>query len=109
RVMESGFKYDRETSKVYDKLVEMAKFEGYYDDAKGEFEALERKLQHNLERELDSNREMIRQMLEQEIVTAYYYQKGRIAYMVDTDSQVKRAKELLMDEEAYIGELRVKN
>ncbi|MBR1839689.1 MAG: PDZ domain-containing protein [Prevotella sp.] len=109
RVIESGFKYDRETSKEYKKLVEFAKFEGYYDDAKAEFEALEKKLQHNLERELEGSREMIRQMLEQEIVTAYYYQKGRIAYMVDTDSQVKRAKELLMDEEAYIGELRVKN
>ena len=95
RVMESGFKYDRETSKVYDKLVEMAKFEGYYDDAKGEFEALERKLQHNLERELDNNREMITHMLEQEIITAYYYQRGKIAQMLKADTQVKRAVETL--------------
>ena len=95
RVMESGFKYDRETSKVYDKLVEIAKFEGYYDDAKGEFEALERKLQHNLERELDNNREMITHMLEQEIITAYYYQRGKIACMLREDTQVKRAVEEL--------------
>ena len=106
RVIESGFKYDRETSREYKKLVEFAKFEGYYDDAKPEFEALEKKLQHNLERELDNNREMITQMLEQEIITAYYHQKGRIAYMVNTDSQVKRAKELLMNSEEYEKVLR---
>ena len=95
RVVESGFKYDRETSKVYKRLVEMAKFEGYYDDAKGEFDALEKKLQHNLERELDNNREMITHMLEQEIVTAYYYQRGKIAHMLKADTQVKRAVETL--------------
>ena len=102
RVMESGFKYDRETSKVYDKLVEIAKFEGYYDEAKGEFDALEKKLQHNLERELDNNREMITHMLEQEIITAYYYQRGKIACMLREDTQVKRAVE-------EIGKLIIEN
>lgn len=101
RVIKSGFKYDRETSKEYKKLVEFAKFEGYYDDAKAEFDALEKKLEHNLERELDKNRDIICQLLEQEIVTAYYHQKGRIANMLRTDTQVRKAKELLLDKKRY--------
>ncbi|MBO6234859.1 MAG: S41 family peptidase [Prevotella sp.] len=101
RVIKSGFKYDRETSKEYKKLVEFAKFEGYYDDAKAEFDALEKKLEHNLERELDKNRDIICQLLEQEIVTAYYHQKGRIANMLRTDTQVLKAKELLLDKKRY--------
>lgn len=101
RVMESGFKYDRETSKEYKNLVEMAKFEGYYDDAKAEFEALEKKLQHNLGRELDNNRKAISELLEREIVTAYYYQKGGIAAMLGSDTQVLRAKELLLNKDEY--------
>ncbi|MBR4651048.1 MAG: S41 family peptidase [Prevotella sp.] len=95
RVLKSGFKYDRETSKEYKKLVEFAKFEGYYDDAKAEFEALEKKLQHNLERELDNNREVISQMLEQDIVAHYYYQRGAIANMIQRDKVVCEAIALL--------------
>jgi carboxyl-terminal processing protease len=101
RVIKSGFKYDRETSKEYKKLVEFAKFEGYYDDAKAEFDALEKKLEHNLEKELDKNRDIICQLLEQEIVTAYYHQNGRIANMLRTDTQVRKAKELLLDKKRY--------
>ena len=101
RVIESGFKYDRETSKEYKRLVELAKFEGYYDDAKAEFDALEKKLQHNLEREIDNNRKSICRLLEQNIVAAYYYQKGSVACTLDDDSQVQSAKALLMDKDEY--------
>lgn len=106
RVIKSGFKYDRETSKVYKELVEVAKFEGYYDDAKAEFDALKDKLQHNLERELDNNRKPIQQIIENEIIAAYHYQRGAIAASLRHDSQVKAAKELLLDSERYHSILR---
>lgn len=101
KVLSSGFKYDRETSKQYDRLVEMAKFEGYYDDSKAEFEALKAKLQHNLGRELDNNREMICRMVENDIIRAYYYQKGGISSTLSSDTQVQAAKKLLLNEEEY--------
>ncbi len=101
RIIASGFKYDRETSKTYDELVEIAKFEGYYDDAKTEFEALKNKLQHNLARELDNNRSIISHLVEQEIVTAYYFQKGSIACTLSHDQQVQKALKLLLDKETY--------
>jgi carboxyl-terminal processing protease len=101
RVIESGFKYDRETSKVYDELVEMAKFEGYYDDAKDEFEALKTKLSHNLSRELDNNRTVISHLIEQSIITTYYYQKGSIACTLSYDTQVQEAVKLINDRERY--------
>lgn len=101
RVIDAGFKYDRETNKLYDELVQMAKFEGYYDDAKTEFDALKAKLKHNLTRELDNNRAIISHMLEQSIVSAYYYQKGGIMCTFDYDPQLQRAIRLLTDNEAY--------
>lgn len=105
-VIESGFKYDRETSSVYDELVKVAKFEGYYNDAKEEFEALKAKLQHNLERELDNNREVISHLIEDDIVRHYYFQKGGIAQSLRYDNQVKEALKLLSDEERYYGILK---
>ena len=101
RVLQSGFKYDRETSKVYDELVEVARFEGYYNDAKEEFEALKKKLSHNLSRELDNNRAVISHLLEQSIITTYYYQRGSIACTLGYDTQVQEAVKLLNDKEQY--------
>ena len=101
RVLKSGFKYDRETSKEYDTLVKWAKFEGYFDDAKPEFEALKAKLEHNLAKELDNNQKIIRELLEQQIITAYYYQKGAIECTLNKDSEVKEAVKLLNDPKRY--------
>ena len=100
-MLQSGFKYDRETSKVYDELVEVARFEGYYNDAKEEFEALKKKLSHNLSRELDNNRAVISHLLEQSIITTYYYQRGSIACTLGYDTQVQEAIKLLNDKEKY--------
>ena len=44
RVVESGFNYDPVTEKTLGELEKLAKFEGYYDDAKDEFDALRKKL-----------------------------------------------------------------
>lgn len=100
-VVSSGFKYDRETSAIYDELVKAAQFEGYYNDAKAEFEALKSKLSHNLERELENNSYIIRQILENTIVSAYWYQSGRIAHQNVYDKQVIEAKRLVMSGEEY--------
>lgn len=100
-VIASGFKYDRETTEVLDELVKVAKFEGYYDDAVAEFDALKAKLSHNLERELDNNADVIRHIIEGEIVAAYWYQAGRIAHMNTYDKQLLEAKRLVMSGEEY--------
>ncbi len=51
--LKADFKYDRETEKYLKDLEKLAKFEGYYDDAKPEFEALKKKLSHNVAKDLD--------------------------------------------------------
>ncbi|WP_373827144.1 S41 family peptidase, partial [Bacteroides heparinolyticus] len=52
-VKKADFKYDQQTEKILKNLKEMAEFEGYLADASEEFKALERKLRHNLDRDLD--------------------------------------------------------
>ena len=66
-----------------------------YDDAKNEFEALKTKLNHNLSKELDKNRNIIQHLIEQDIVTAYYFQRGSVASAIQYDKQVKKAVETL--------------
>ena len=101
RVLKADFKYDRETEKYLKDLEKLAKFEGYYDDAKQEFEALKKKLSHNVAKDLDYNKNYIKQLLENDIVAAYYYQAGAIQNSLRYDKQVKAAVKLLNSPEEY--------
>ena len=100
-VIKSGFKYDRQSEKVIKNLIDIAKFEGYYDDAKSEFAALEKKLQHNLAKELDHHKQTIKQVLTADLVAAYYYQRGAIANSLQFDKQWKEAVKLLENPQEY--------
>ena len=106
RVLKADFKYDRETEKYLKDLEKLAKFEGYYDDAKPEFEALKKKLSHNVAKDLDYNKEYIKHLLENEIVAAYYFQAGAIQNSLRYDKQIKEAVKLLNSPEEYSKILR---
>ena len=101
RVLASGFTYDHESEKYLKQLIRLAKFEGYYDGAKEEFEQLEKKLQHNLSHDLDFNKEQLKKILANDIVAAYYYQRGAIANSLRGDKQMEEATRLINTPEEY--------
>ena len=101
RVIESGFSYDPVSQKQFNELVKTAKFEGYYDDAKEAFEALEKKLKHDVASDLDKHRETIQQILELDIISAYYFQGGSIEAGLYADKQLKEAERLLKTPAEY--------
>lgn len=106
RVLNSHFKYDAMSEKTLENLEKVAKFEGYYDGAKTEFEALKSKLKHNLAKDLDFNKEGIKQLLASDIVSAYYYQRGAVLNTLRYDKQVQAAYDLLKDHRRYDDILR---
>ena len=100
-VKKADFKYDQQTEKILKNLKEMAEFEGYLSDAADEFQALEKKLTHNLERDLDYFAKDIKAMIAVEIVKRYYYQRGSIIEQLKDDDDLKAAVKVLLDEEEY--------
>lgn len=98
---EADFKYDRLSEKRLDDLRKMMEFEGYYEDATDEFKALEQKLTHNMERDFDRRRDDIIELMEQEIVKRYYYQRGSVQQALRHDDDLKRAKEILAQPDEY--------
>ena len=97
RVLKSGFTYDPVSKKQLDELVKTAKFEGYYEDAKGAFEQLEAQLKHDVGREMDRHAAVLRQMLESEIIAAYYYQSGVLEAGLRYDKQLQEALRVLSE------------
>ena len=101
RVIRSGFTYDPVSQKQFAELVKTAKFEGYYEDAKGAFDELEKKLNHDVATDLEKHKEVLMQVLETDIIAAYYYQSGAIEAGLNYDRQLKEAVRLLQHPEEY--------
>lgn len=102
RVINAGFTYDQMSKKQFDELEKSAKFEGYYEDARDEFEALKAKLDHHdVSKDLDRHRVEIQQLLEQDIVSAYYYQAGQVQVGMRTDRTLLEAERILNTEGEY--------
>lgn len=101
RVIASGFKYDQMTNKYLADLERLARFEGYYDGAKDEFEALRKRLKPDLAHDLERDRQTLRELLSEQIAANYYYRRGSIELSLRFDRQVKAAGELLNNPSAY--------
>ena len=100
-VKASDFTYDRQSEKALAALKEVAEFEGYAADAAAEFAALEKKLSHDVDRDFDIFKKDICELLADELVTRYYYQRGGIIQAIKSDSTILRARTLLGDDAAY--------
>jgi carboxyl-terminal processing protease len=96
-----NFTYDRQSEEVLKKLKEFAEFEGYMENAKDEFAALEKKLQHNIDLELDRFAKDIKPLITEEIVKRYYFEKGAVQETLKEDIGLKKAIEILQQPEEY--------
>ena len=96
-----NFTYDRQSEKLLKTLKEVAEIEGYMEGASEEFKALEQKLNHNLDRDLDYFAKPIRDMIEAEIATRYFYQRGAVMQRLKDDKDLQKAIEVLSDNQKY--------
>lgn len=101
RVLDSGFTYDRTSEKFLKDLEQLTRFEGYYDDAKPEFEALKKKLSHNVAKDLEYNKQAIKNIINNDLMAAYYFQRGATQNSLRHDKQMDEAMKLITDGDRY--------
>ncbi len=100
-VSESGFTYKRRTEEIMKLLEKAARFEGCYDEAKSDFEALAKKMAGNVAGDLERSKSDIKLLIENDIVSRYYYRKGAIKQQLRDDKDLKAALEILSDMQRY--------
>ena len=100
-VKSRNFTYDRQSEKMLKSLKEIAEFEGYMTEAAEEFKALEKKLNHNLDRDLDYFAKPIKEYISQEIVTRYFYQRGAVMERLKDDIDLEEAIKVLQNPVRY--------
>ena len=102
-VKSNNFQYDSETEKAFEQLVQTAKEEKYFDVAGEKFSLLEASLKPDLDKDLQLFRKEISDLLKDEIVGRYYYQKGAIRATIKADPDILKAREVLNNQGEYSG------
>lgn len=95
------YTYKTETEKQLETLKEKSEEEEYFSAITEEYDALFLKMQENKNDDLEKNKDDIKKILTAEIMSRYYYQKGRIRSGLNFDEEVKKAIEILQDKKIY--------
>lgn len=96
------FKYDSAMEEATEALRKVADEEGYInDETTAAFDSLKKLLTHNLDRDLDTHRKHIEEYLGGEIVSRYYFDRGRTQYGIRDDEGVDAARGIIKDKTLY--------
>jgi carboxyl-terminal processing protease len=102
------YSYKTTTEEALDSLQQIATREKYYDAAKAEFTALRNKVGHDKKQDLQKNQAEVKDMLESEIISRYYFLRGRIAHSLRTDDELTKAMSILEAPSQYSALLQPK-
>lgn len=95
------YDYKTASEQKFEELIVAMKEDKYYDLSIDEIGKLQAKISHSKQQDLQQFREEIKQVISNEIISRYYYQKGRILYDMKYDKDVKKAVEILLNQQEY--------
>lgn len=95
------YDYETKSEKILDDFKTTAEKEKYFSAAAAEFEVLKKKISHDKNADLQKFKDEITELLENEIVSRYYYQSGQIEASFKNDLEIKKAAEALKDKDVY--------
>jgi carboxyl-terminal processing protease len=100
-VASRDFDFQTSTEKKLDAFKKTAGEDDYLESLSQELEQMESKLAMAKDDDIHKHQTRIKEWLEQEIVTRYYYQRGRIEYELKNDPYLNAAIEVLNDQSRY--------
>ena len=100
-VKDEGFTFTSQSETEIKDLEKIAKVEGYLDELQPILDQAVAKIEEEKAKDLLNNRKEIEQLLKYEIVSRYYYQKGRIIATLEDDNELEKAFEVILNQEEY--------
>jgi carboxyl-terminal processing protease len=95
------YDYTTKTEKTLEELKEDAIADKNLEAINGDLEALRLKLMHNKKEDLVKFKPEIKQFIEEEIASRYYFQNGRLEASLKDDDEIKEAIAILNDNGKY--------
>jgi carboxyl-terminal processing protease len=100
-IANKDYAYNTATETALLEVKKKAEEEKYFDAIKSQFEAMKQSVNHDKAADIEKNKEEIIELLEEEIVRRYFYQKGRIEAGFDNDQDVQEALKVFADKQRY--------
>jgi carboxyl-terminal processing protease len=96
-ISDKDYDYTTKSEKSLDELKKNSEEEKYLDALKSGIDELKQKLAHDKKEDVDKNRTEISDIIEQEIVSRYYFQTGKIEASFKNDIEIQKALEVLVN------------
>jgi len=100
-ISDKDYTYKTKTEKALENLKTKATDEHYFDNMSNEYNALSEKLSFSKRDDLLKSKEDIKEILSGEIMSRYFYQKGRIKSALTFDMEVEKAIAILTNKVEY--------
>ncbi|MDR0754856.1 MAG: S41 family peptidase [Prevotellaceae bacterium] len=100
-ISDKEYDYQTKAENIVEKLLEEVKKGKYNDNIKTQIDALKSQITHDKNRDLQTHKHEISQLINEEIAGKYFYQQGRIRKMLTDDRQLDAAVNILLDKDKY--------
>ena len=101
-----NFNYKTDTEESVNELIANAKKEKYYDSHEELLLNLQKDISHNLDQDLNQFRSEITEIIEDDIISRYFYEKGAIEWTLKKDEQILKARDVLNNKAEYASILK---
>jgi carboxyl-terminal processing protease len=98
---QSDFDYTTASEEALRKMKETAEKEGYFEDVAAQYNQMLEKVTPSKDRDLDKFKTEISELLEDEIISRYYFQEGRAKQQLQADPVVQKGLEILQTPAQY--------
>jgi carboxyl-terminal processing protease len=100
-ISDKDYKYSTKSEKSLDDFKKSAETEKYFESIKTSYDDLKSKIEANKKEDLAKYKAEIKNILEEEIASRYYYQRGRLESALRDDIELKEAIKVLNDKQLY--------
>jgi carboxyl-terminal processing protease len=100
-ISDKKYDYKTKTEEALEDLRKDAEKENYFNAIRPEYEALRKQMDTDKKSDLTKSKLQIEELLKQEIISRYYYQKGKIITSLKTDKDIAEAIKTLINQDLY--------
>ncbi|MCD4682893.1 MAG: S41 family peptidase [Bacteroidales bacterium] len=97
------YDYTTKCEETLEKLKKYANEEKYFEDISVEFDALAANLKKNKQDDLAKHKDEINKILRIEIISRYFYQKGKIISSLEDDIDIAKAIDIINEKDSYFA------
>jgi carboxyl-terminal processing protease len=100
-ISDKNYDYKTKSEEALEDLRKNSEKENYFNAIRSEYDALKKQMENDKKSDLTKFKSQISDLIKQEIVSRYYYQRGKIIASLRTDKDLAKAITTLTDQNLY--------